>query len=828
MIENLILCGAFDSIQPARRQLLWELDEALRARRPARPKEDAQLPLSDASCELAGAMNHEDTKAQRGMEDFVSSCLRGSSRPDNPESEIGNPQFPEPTLFERTRWEVATLGFAVETHPVTLFRERLATFEPTPAAQLEACRNGERVRAAGVVLCRMRPPTKSGAVVVFITLEDETGVVDAVIFPKVYEEYGKAAFASDLLVIEGRVQKQGKRDLSLIAEAVFNPLEGVLEDRLDGKTGLARRTLPLPAPPPEAGDEEEEDGEEWDEELDYLRCPDGSGHEKGPAHPAPALGQGGDANAGLTVNNNLHRALLGLLGAAEVRDGQRHDVGDVLVVDDARRFAVDVGDIRPRRLFLDAVAGVEVPGILERRDARRGDGVELNRIVHRDDDFLVERLDADRFVVGGGPDLADDEFRVGIGKDADLLRGGRTSALSNPLKEMNGIATDDQFSSFAGRITIGWLGDSTVPSAKISLTRMNRAPEGGGGAPPAPPRPDFRPPVLPPGPPARRPASAAEGRIDRAARSDSSALPGTGRAGCAGEELEGELHKPESAVGVGKLRGEVNRLGEDEATAREKALRENLDRCFVAGVTGGARLLRHAAAPAHQLDGVFVGRLSLVDRLPRRDGSGRAARRNPENARSADHRDGEDPSTPKLSHVLRFLPLTGTGTAPSYYTWRLRAVVPARGSRKSRGRTRDRPRSPPPSAPRDRSLPRTAPASASETVPTRPPSPRRERRPSVPSSRRPSGSRCLPAAPCSSAVCTWVCVPITAVARPSTYQPNACFSDVASAWKSTMRSGVSALERAWMESKARKGHSSGAMCVRPRRLATAIRCWPTA
>ena len=62
---------------------------------------------------------------------------------------------------------------------------------------------------------------------------------------------GEHVDGADLLVIEGRVQKQGKRGLSLIAAKVFNPLDGLVADRIDGKTGLARRDLPLPEAPEE-------------------------------------------------------------------------------------------------------------------------------------------------------------------------------------------------------------------------------------------------------------------------------------------------------------------------------------------------------------------------------------------------------------------------------------------------------------------------------------------------------------------------------------------------------------------------------------------------
>jgi DNA polymerase III alpha subunit len=247
VIENLILCGAFDSIDRSRRQLLWELDAALRRRAPA-PVEDGQPAL------LAGGMGVSEcgsvgarTRYQSGEEIAALQKSGPNTQHPTPSAQHPAPLFPDPTAFELAQWEVETLGFTVGAHPVTLFAEHLSAYGATPASELPGCADGQRVRVAGVVLCRMRPPTKTGVVVVFITLEDETGVVDTVIFPRVYDEYGKAAFASDLLVIEGRVQKLGKRSITLLAGKVFNPLEGLIEDRIDGRTGLARRELPLPA-----------------------------------------------------------------------------------------------------------------------------------------------------------------------------------------------------------------------------------------------------------------------------------------------------------------------------------------------------------------------------------------------------------------------------------------------------------------------------------------------------------------------------------------------------------------------------------------------------
>lgn len=247
VVENLILCGAFDSLNPHRRRLLWTLDAALALRNP--PPGDGQLTLEAGVQESGFGVQGSESSSSSS-----SSPSSSSSAVPNPQSAHSNIELPVPTPAERVRWEVNVLGLCVHTHPTALFRERLAPYGVTPAGDLPGLPDGARVRVAGVVLCRMRPPTKSGAVVVFITLEDETGLVDTVIFSGVYDEYGKAAFASELLVVEGRVQKQGARAITLVAEKVFNPLEEAAPDRIDGRTGFARKEMVVPAaeyaPPP--------------------------------------------------------------------------------------------------------------------------------------------------------------------------------------------------------------------------------------------------------------------------------------------------------------------------------------------------------------------------------------------------------------------------------------------------------------------------------------------------------------------------------------------------------------------------------------------------
>jgi DNA polymerase III alpha subunit len=205
------------------------------------------------------------SKTDRG--DATSAQSKIQTPRGHPKSKI-----PPPSLFERVKWEVEVLGLSPTVHPTVLFREQLAPYRPRPVKALARLPNGARVTTAGTVICRMRPPTKSGLTVVFITLEDETGLIDTVLFPNVYDQYGAAAFASDLLVVEGKLQREGARALTLILERVINPLEGWVEPEIDGRTGVPRREVALP----ELDEQDYATGGEGPDRVRELPAPYGS------------------------------------------------------------------------------------------------------------------------------------------------------------------------------------------------------------------------------------------------------------------------------------------------------------------------------------------------------------------------------------------------------------------------------------------------------------------------------------------------------------------------------------------------------------------------
>jgi error-prone DNA polymerase len=114
-------------------------------------------------------------------------------------------------------------GLSVETHPMALLRQRVTARGARSAADLQRISAGQRVQVAGVVICRQQPATASG--VVFMTLEDETGFINLVVFRQVFERYRLPALNSAILFAVGNVERAGGRQS---ANAAVNAGEEVV------------------------------------------------------------------------------------------------------------------------------------------------------------------------------------------------------------------------------------------------------------------------------------------------------------------------------------------------------------------------------------------------------------------------------------------------------------------------------------------------------------------------------------------------------------------------------------------------------------------------
>lgn len=187
---------------------------------------------------LARILEERSKRPFKDMEDFLkrvrprknilrSMILAGAFDPLNPsrksllrsalkERVEGAEDF---TIMERVSFELENIGLDLSAHAISLFRDRLDRMGVVRSIHLKECRDEERVSVAGIKVVLHTPPTRTGIRVVFVTLEDETGLSDAVVFPDVQELYGAILFRSDLLIIEGPVRRVGK-SVSVNAERI--------------------------------------------------------------------------------------------------------------------------------------------------------------------------------------------------------------------------------------------------------------------------------------------------------------------------------------------------------------------------------------------------------------------------------------------------------------------------------------------------------------------------------------------------------------------------------------------------------------------------------
>ena len=129
-------------------------------------------------------------------------------------------------LGEHVADDYVTLGLSLKRHPLALLRRELDPRGIVPAARLKELPPGRRVTVAGLVLVRQRPGSASG--VIFMTLEDESGVANLVVWPPVFERFRRTVMTGRLIECDGRLQREG--------EVIH-----VIAERLTDRTALLHR-----------------------------------------------------------------------------------------------------------------------------------------------------------------------------------------------------------------------------------------------------------------------------------------------------------------------------------------------------------------------------------------------------------------------------------------------------------------------------------------------------------------------------------------------------------------------------------------------------------
>jgi len=174
--ENLILGGAFDWFSPNRRALVWELPQQYQNKK--------------------GSLFGETPPASSRLADF--------------------------TPFERWLKEYSVLRLTAQGHIMDFFRPTLPKNVLT-SREAAALKEGT-VQMAGLVIRPHRPPTRSGRTVVFLTLEDEYGLMDVTVFEEVYKKYGRVIYNEPLLLVTGDISRRDESEQASIIASRIQPL----------------------------------------------------------------------------------------------------------------------------------------------------------------------------------------------------------------------------------------------------------------------------------------------------------------------------------------------------------------------------------------------------------------------------------------------------------------------------------------------------------------------------------------------------------------------------------------------------------------------------
>jgi len=187
-LRTLAELGAFNCFAQHRRAAMWKVEETI----------------------------YDDLLGSAGASPAVSRASRDTHREKSRQG--ARAPLPPMTLPERVRADYDTMNLTTGPHPMKLLRERLQNV--WRAIDLTKAKHGSIVQIAGNVICRQRPGTAKGFV--FVSLEDETGVSNAIVDPDLFERFRLLITEEDFLVIEGEVQNSD--NVVLIKTRQIKPL----------------------------------------------------------------------------------------------------------------------------------------------------------------------------------------------------------------------------------------------------------------------------------------------------------------------------------------------------------------------------------------------------------------------------------------------------------------------------------------------------------------------------------------------------------------------------------------------------------------------------
>ncbi|WP_456305626.1 error-prone DNA polymerase [Gluconobacter albidus] len=177
----------------------------------------ADVPVSALEClaeadafRVFGQMRRAALWSIKGLADTALPLFEAADRGRNfPLPEVIEPEITLPLMSERAsvHEDYRATGLSLNGHPVAFLREGLRKEGIVRCGDLPYLRDGRRIQLTGLVLMRQRPGTANGTM--FVTIEDETGTANLIVWKDVQEKYRRPLLASRLLACKGRLQKEG-------------------------------------------------------------------------------------------------------------------------------------------------------------------------------------------------------------------------------------------------------------------------------------------------------------------------------------------------------------------------------------------------------------------------------------------------------------------------------------------------------------------------------------------------------------------------------------------------------------------------------------------
>ena len=173
--------------------------------------------LSDADAFRSLNLNRREALWEiPALSDRPVGLFKGQPSESKLETQISLPFM---TQAEHVVQDYAATGLSIKAHPVSFLREKLRMLHVCATGDLSKLKDGDAVKVAGLITVRQRPGTAKG--ILFITIEDETGFSNLVVWETMFDKYRKEIIQARLLMVEGKLQIEGKV-IHVIVKRCFN------------------------------------------------------------------------------------------------------------------------------------------------------------------------------------------------------------------------------------------------------------------------------------------------------------------------------------------------------------------------------------------------------------------------------------------------------------------------------------------------------------------------------------------------------------------------------------------------------------------------------